>query len=106
MQQPNSFNGKLILEAYKHTDVKAEVRSGWAMPGQRNALKGLKVLIQATLSDGTVVPYGSTAFLKEESLHVAPWAKNKLKSDTLPGEFIIVTMNEVEYITPPEGNVA
>jgi hypothetical protein len=106
LTQPNSFNNKLILEAYKHTEIKSEVRSGWATPGQKNSLKGLKVLIQATLSDGTLVPAGSTAFIKEEFLHNSPWAKAKLKSDTLSGEFIIVTMNEIEYIAPPEGTAA
>ena len=73
---------------------------------QKNNLKGLKVLVQATLPDGTVVPVGSTAYLREDFLHTSPAAKNKLKSDTLPGEFILVTMNEVEYISPPEGGAA
>lgn len=106
LTQPNSFNNKLILEAYKQTEIKGEVRQGWAQIGQKNNLKGLRVLISATLSDGTVIPSGSTAYIKEEFLHSQPWAKNKLKSDTLPGEFIIVTMSEVEYISPPEGAAA
>jgi hypothetical protein len=88
LTQPNSFNNKLILEAYKHSEVKAEIRSGWASVSQKSSLKGLKILVQATLLDSQ------------------PFAKNKFKSDTLPGEFILVTMNEVEYITPPEGAAA
>jgi hypothetical protein len=64
LTQPNSFNNKLILEAYKHSEVKAEIRSGWASVSQKSSLKGLKILVQATLLDGTVVPAGSTDLIK------------------------------------------
>lgn len=107
LNKSSSFNGKIILEAYTHTEVKADIRSGWATINQKTSLKGLTVLIQAILSDGTIIPSGSTAYIKEELLHTQPWAKNKLKSDTLSKEFIIVGMNEIEYIDPPfEGNAA
>jgi len=104
LTKPSSFNNKLILEAYKHTEIRPEGNKGCV--GQKNNLKGLKVLMQANLSDGTIVPAGSTAYLKEESLHTAPWAKNKLKSDTIKEEFILVTMGEVEYIEFPGGDAA
>ena len=106
MLDKSSSFGKLIVEAYIPTGLKAEVKSGWATLEQKNNLKGLKVLIQAHLSDGTIIPPGSTAYIKEELLHTQPWAKNKLKSDTLTGEFIIVSTNEIEYIDPPKGPVA
>lgn len=106
LSNPSSFNNKLIVEAYKHTEIRPEGNKGWVQASQKNNLKGLKVLIQATLSDGTIVPAGSMAYLKEEFLHSSPAAKNKLKSDTLPGEFILVTMGEVEYLDPPEGGAA
>jgi|SRR5580700_10028420 hypothetical protein len=106
LSKASSFNNKLIVEAYKHTEIRAEGNKGWVQASQKNNLKGLKVLIQANLSDGTVVPAGSTAWIKEELLHSAPFAKNKLKSETLPGEFILVTMSEVEYLDPPEGGAA
>jgi hypothetical protein len=106
LSKASSFNNKLILEAYKHTEIRAESNKGWVQASQKNHLKGLKVLIQSVLSDGTIVPAGSTAFLKEELLHSAPFAKNKLKCDTIQGEFILVTMNEVEYLDPPEGGAA
>ncbi len=106
LSSPSSFNNKLILEAYRHTEIRPEGNKGWVQAAQKNNLKGLKVLVQATLSDGTVVPAGSMAYIREESLHTQPWSKNKLKSDTLPGEFILVTMNEVEFISPPEGGAA
>jgi hypothetical protein len=106
LTHPSSFNNKLIVEAYKHTEIRPEGNKGWVQASQKNNLKGLKVLIQSVLSDGTIVPAGSTAYLKEEFLHSSPAAKNKLKSDTLPGEFILVTMSEVEYLDPPEGGAA
>ena len=106
LNQSTSFNGKLILEAYKQTEIRAEIKSGWATPNQRSCLKGLKVLFDARLSDNVLVPAGSTAFIKEESLHTQPWAKNKLKCDSLTEEFIIVNMNEVEYVEPPHGGAA
>ena len=106
LNKASSFNNKLILEAYTHTEIRPEGNRGWITAGQKNNLKGLKVLIQAVLSDGTVVPAGSTAFIKEETLHSALFAKNKLKCDTIPGEFILATMNDVECLDPPEGGVA
>ena len=106
LNKTSSFNNKLILEAYTHTEIRPEGSKGWITVSQKNNLKGLKVLVQATLPDGTIVPAGSTAYLREDFLHTSPAAKNKLKSDTLPGEFILVTMNEVEYISPPEGGAA
>lgn len=106
LNRASSFNNKLILEAYKHTEIRPEGNKGWISAAQKNNLKGLKVLIQANLSDGTVVPAGSTAYLKEESLHTQQWAKNKLKCDTISSEFILVTMNEIEYLDPPSGESA
>lgn len=103
---PSSFNNKLILEAYQHTEIRPEGNKGWIQVSQKNNLKGLRVLVQATLLDGTIVPTGSIAYIREELLHTSPWAKNKLKSDTLKGEFILANMSDVEYISPPEGTVA
>jgi len=105
LSKPTSLN-KLILEAYEHTEIRAEGKKGWIQASQKINLKGLKVMVDAKLSDGTTIMAGSTAFIKEESLHTQPWAKAKLKCDTLPGEFILVTMNEVEFISPPEGGAA
>ncbi len=101
LNKASSFNNKLILESYKHTEIRPEGNKGWVQAAQKNSLKGLKVLIQAVLSDGTIVLKNSTAFIKEESLYTCVWAKAKLKCDTIPVEFILVNMAEVEYIEPP-----
>ena len=106
LSKPSSFNNKLILEAYRQTEIRAEGNKGWIQAGQKNNLKGLKVLVQATLPNGETIPAGSKAWIKEDFLHTQPWAKDIRKCETLPGEFILVTMNEVEFISPPEGGAA
>jgi len=106
MDRAASFNGKLILEAYTQTEIKAEIRSGWATTSQKNNLKGLKLLVDSKDLNGKIIPAGSTAFIKEELLHTQPWAKAKFKCDTLTGEFIVCTLNEIEFISPPSGEAA
>ena len=106
LDKPTSFNGKLVLEAYTQTEIRSDTSRGWTGVVQKNNLKGLKVLVQADLPNGDFITAGSTAFIREELLMTQAWAKTKFKSDTLPGEFILVTMNEVEYISPPGGNAA
>lgn len=93
-----SFNGKLILEVYKQAELKAEIKSGWATLSQKACLKGLKTLVEAKLADGSIIPAGSVVYIKEETLHTAPWAKIRLKNETLPSEFILANINEVEYV--------
>ena len=105
LSKASSFN-KLIVESYIHKGLESELRGGIARPTQKNTLKGLKLLVQANLNDGTVAPSGSTVFIKEELLHTSPSMKNKLRCDTLPGEFIIVNLQDVEYIEPPQGESA
>lgn len=39
----SSFNNKLILEAYKHTEIKPEGNKGWITVSQKNNLKGLRL---------------------------------------------------------------
>lgn len=107
LDNPCSFNNRLIVEAYKaEGGLRSEIRNGFATVSQKNNLKGLKVLISASLSDGTYVPAGSTAYIKEELLSTQPWAKNILQSDTLKTQFITVALSDVEYIAPPTGEAA
>lgn len=106
MKNPTSFNNKLILEAYKQTEIRPEGNRGWIQAGQKNNLKGLRVLIEAILPNGDTVLLGSKAWIKEDSLHTAAWAKDIRKCETISEEFILVTMNEVEFISPPAGDAA
>lgn len=103
---PLSFNGRLIVEAYKKEGLKSHVSNGFAFIEQKVSLKGLSVLIDAKLSDGTLIPKGSTAYIKEELLHTSPWAQKILQSETLPGQFIVVDIANVEFVAPPRGDAA
>ena len=101
LRTTQSFNNRLVVEAYKKEDLKTNNSSGFAMIQQKVTVKGLRVLLDAKLNDGTVILKGSTAFIKEESLHNLPWAKAILESEAVEGRFIIVDISNVEFIKPP-----
>lgn len=95
-----SFN-KLILEPYVDSGkLESTIKSGIAMVQQKIGVKGLKVLINCQLVDGTLVQAGDKAYVKEENLKTLPWAKKLFTSDNIAGEFIIVSPEHIEYITP------
>jgi hypothetical protein len=96
-----SFNNRLIVEAYKKTALQAQTGTGFAYIQQKVAVKGLTVLMDAQLSDGTYIPKGSVAYIKEEALHTQAWAQKILESETFAGQFIIVDISNVEFIVPP-----
>lgn len=106
LTSPRSFNNRLIVQAYQKQGLQSSVSNGFAFVQQKVTVKGLTVLMDSQLSDGTFVPKGSTAYIKEELLHTAPWAQKILESDTLTTQFIIVDISNVEYITPPSGDAA
>lgn len=97
-----SLNNRLIVEQYTKEAIKPRMQGGIATPGQRDSLKGLKVLVSSTLSDGRHIPAGSTAYIKEETLHTQPWAAKPLTCDTLPCKFLIVDLAYVEFIDTVE----
>lgn len=103
---PTSLNNRLVLEAYKKEGLKSSVQNGFAMIQQKVAVKGLTVLMDAKLGDGSIVPKGSLAFVREELLHTQAWANKTLECPTIPGAFIIVDLVNVEFITPPTDNAA
>lgn len=98
-----SLNDRLILEIYK-TDgsLKTEIKNGIAFVQQKIALKGLKVKMNTTLSNGTKILAGSIAYLKEEDLHNREWAKKPLTCDALSEPFIIVDSKDVQFIVDSE----
>lgn len=97
-----SLNDRLILEAYTDDrSLKSDVKSGFAMISQKVTLKGLKVLMNAKLNDGTIIEKNSTAFVQEELLVTQGWAKKTFKCDGLEEQFIIVDMRFVEFVKNP-----
>src|ERR1700722_9203554 len=97
-----SVNNRLILEAYVKEGLKPRIQGGIATPGQRDGMKGLRVLMGTTLSDGRQIPKGSTAYIREEILHNHPWASKPLSCETIPGKFIVVELSYIEYFTTPD----
>lgn len=96
-----SVNSRLVVEAYHKDGLKKSVNSGFATIAQKVSVKGLKVLIDAKMNDGTIIPAGSTAYIREETLHTQPWAQKILECDTIRGQFMIAEMSHVEFISPP-----
>lgn len=96
-----SMNNRLIVEAYKHEGaIRKTVSHGIATPDQKTRLKGLQILVEAKLADGTIVPKGSIAYFKEEDLFAQPWAKKLLTLENSEVQFIIVDLKDVAMIKP------
>lgn len=101
-----SLNNRLVLEQYVKEALKKEIHNGIATPGQRDSVKGLRVLIEANLPDGRRIPKNSIAYIREEVLHTHPWASKPLSCATLPVKFLVVELNYIEFIDTPEGDAA
>lgn len=97
-----SVNNRLVVEAYVKEGLKTEIKGGIATPGQRDSIKGLKVLVGTVLSDGRNVPKGSVAYIREEVLHTHQWASKPMRCATLPGQFLIVDLQFIEFIETPD----
>lgn len=93
-----SYNNRLVVETYQKEGLRANTSSGFAHLSQKMVVKGLKVLIDAKLNDGSYVPAGSIAFIREEVLHTQQWATKVLESEGVTGQFLIVDMSQVEFI--------
>lgn len=92
-----SVNNRLVLEPYIKEGLKSKVSGGIAIPGQRDGLKGLLVLMDTRLSDDREIPKGSTAYLREETLHTQAFASKPLSCAILPNKFIIVDIQFIEF---------
>ena len=101
-----SMNNRLIVEAYQKQGLQTTISQGFAFIEQKVSLKGLKVLIDAKLADGTIVLAGSTAYIKEEVLHTAPWAQKSYQCDTFLVPFMPIDATHVDFITPPGDDAA
>ena len=100
LNSPRTFNNRLFVEEYKNEGgLKTTYAHGMAMVAQKISLKGLVVLAETKLSDGTVIPKGSTAYIREELLHAQPWAKKVFELGASKG--IFVDLQYVDLVQPP-----
>lgn len=102
MSQLFSVNNRFVLEPYRSDKgLRANISNGFAMVDQKIKVVGLKLLSEARITVGNtvhIIPKGMIAYLREEVLHTAPWAKKTLESDAVEGQFIIVDLSNVEFI--------
>jgi hypothetical protein len=96
-----SLNNRLVVESYKKEGLKTTVNNGFAMVSQKVAVKGLTVLMDAKFEDGTFIPKGSIAYIREELLHTQAWAAKPLECAFLDTQFLIVDKQHVDFIAPP-----
>jgi hypothetical protein len=100
-----SLNNRIVVEAYK-TDksLRANVSNGFATIAQKNGVKGLKALMDATIttSGGNVyqVRRGDMVYIREELLHTQAWALKAMECDTLNEPFLIVDSLHVDFVVP------
>jgi hypothetical protein len=98
-----SVNNRLILEKYTKEGLrKDDSKTGFAMIAQKTRLKGLRLLVDAKIVDGTkdgyVIGKGSIIYIKEETLHTAPWAAKFLECDKIGEPFMIVDSAHIEFV--------
>ena len=104
-----SINDRLILEQYVKEEIKAQVVGGLARMGHKLSLKPLKVLVETKLSNGLVVPVGSTVYVKEETLFLNSAAgrhgdaniQSFTNTDISDKPFIILEASKIEIIEVP-----
>lgn len=99
-----SLNNRLVLEEYVKEGLKSKVMGGIATPGQRDGIKKLKVLVSTRLADGRDIPAGSYAYLREEALFSQAWSAKLFTCDSVPGKFMLVGLEWVEFIETTENN--
>lgn len=102
--KPVSLNDRFIVKPYAgDRTLKAKVSNGFAMVQQKTSIVGLELLMEARLSTTNkdlleIFPKGSMIYVKEELLFTQVWAKAIYESDAVEGNFIIVDVNNIEFI--------
>jgi len=96
-----SLNNRLLVEVYKKGELRSKISNGFATIDQKSTLKGLRVLVEGKLGDGTIVRKDSIAYIREEALHTQQWAQKHLECELIGQPFLIVDANFIEFIDPP-----
>lgn len=100
MERVTSLNNRIIVEAYEKVSLRAEVKNGFAHLSQKVTVKGLRVLMDAKLTDGTIIEKDSIVYIPEELLQTQAFASKRLESDAVQGAFIIVDINQISFVVP------
>lgn len=98
MSNKYTVNNKLIVEAYKSTDIKKTVINGLALPAQNKNIIKLKLLLDAMLKDGSILKKGSCVYVPEDYVFTIVKANGnaiKLCNDLLDDEFLVIDYDQV-----------
>lgn len=98
MSSTLSLNNRIIVETYKKEGLRAEIKNGFALLAQKITHKGLKVLVDAKLADGTFITKGSMAYFREETLHTAQWAMKPLTCPIIESEYLVADIAHVDFV--------
>lgn len=96
-----SINNRVLVEPYKKTELKAEIRSGMAMVSQKVTLKGLKLMADANLNIQGCYEHltaGDVVYFKEDQLHMHPSVKDVLTADCIAGPFIVLDAGLIQLV--------
>lgn len=105
MKLPYSVNNRIVVEPYKKEELKAQIKGGLALIGQKQTVKGLKLLVDADWSKDMALfsaRAGDTVYIKEEVLHNHPSVKGTLQSDAIQGEFLVLDASLIEFVVPKQ----
>jgi hypothetical protein len=105
-----SLNNCLVVEQYVKQEVKSQLVGGFAQMSHKIGLKPLKVLVDAKLADGTLVPAGSVAYVREEYLHLNSAANRNgganiptfTNEDICNAPFMIINIANVDIVDVKE----
>jgi hypothetical protein len=92
-----SLNDRIVLQAYEDKGLQATRESGFALVQAKIKAVALKVLVEARLSDGTIIPKGIKAYVPEEFAKTSPIAKRVLESDKIEGKFFVMDVKDVIF---------
>lgn len=95
-----TYSNKLLVEAYDGSKgLRQEIRGGIAFVDNKTETIGLKILADAILNNGDIVPAGSVAYIKENIL-IGPVAKDIRTAKAALGDskFIEIDLQNISFI--------
>lgn len=94
-----SINNQILCEPYiSKRKIEATVHKGLATVKQKGTVIGLKVLVEARISDTLSIKKGSTVFVHEKFLHENQSILTPMESEGVEGSFILLNAGYVLFV--------
>lgn len=94
-----SINNVIIVEPYLgKRKIEATVNKGLATVKQRGTVVGLKVLVDARISDTQIIKKDSVVFLNEKYLYENQNVLTPMECDSIEGSFIILSVGYIVMV--------